>query len=148
MGLLVLGLAWAPGQTAGAFEALDGRIQVHGFVEEQLRVLDGSFNEEADLAQWYNVLTLENEFDIAPNGFGPIDLLSAYARIEAATTVYRTAAAMNSVTPTATLPGLLQRLRRQDKYGGVIEAGRGSQESRASRTSGLDVGASRSSWPS
>ena len=47
VGLLALGFALAPVRAVRAFEALDGRIQVHGFVEEQMRVLDGSFNEEA-----------------------------------------------------------------------------------------------------
>jgi hypothetical protein len=118
--LLALGAGLAESQEARAFEAFDGRVQVHGFVEEQLRVLDGSFNEEADLAQWYNVLTLENEFDIAPNGFGPIDLLQAYARIEVHMTA-STAAAVRCApsTPTAIAPAASQRLRdaRDEDYG-------------------------------
>ena len=118
----------AQAQGARAFEAFDGRVQVHGFVEEQLRVLDGSFNEEADLAQWYNVLTLENEFDIAPNGFGPIDLLQAYVRIEARyDCVYsRGCGMMRSVNTygdrAKRLPQRLRDARDQD-YGGVIQTG-------------------------
>ena len=128
IGLLALGFGLAPGQPARAFEAFDGRIQVHGFVEEQIRVLDGSFNEEADLAQWYNVLTLENEFDIAPNGFGPIDLLSAYARIEVRyDCVYsRGCGTMRSVNTygdrAKRLPQRLRDAKDQD-YGGVIKTG-------------------------
>jgi hypothetical protein len=123
-----IGLTHAPG--ARAFEAFDGRVQVHGFVEEQIRVLDGSFNEEADLAQWYNVLTLENEFDIAPNGFGPIDLLQAYARIEVRyDCVYsRGCGTMRSVnTYGDRAKRLPQRLRdaRDPEYGGVIRTGGG-----------------------
>ena len=72
--LLVLAGVLVAAPAARALEAFDGRVQLHGFAEEQLRALSGSFNEEVDLAQWYNVLTLENAFDIAPNGFGPIDL--------------------------------------------------------------------------
>ena len=67
---------------ASALEAFDGRIQAHGFGEMQLRALSKSFEEEVDLAQWYNVLNVELEFDIAPDGWGPFDLLSAYVRIE------------------------------------------------------------------
>jgi Protein of unknown function (DUF1302) len=85
--LVAMGLATAlgvalPAARAGAVEAFDGRIQLHGFAEEQVRTLNDGFNQEFDLAQWYNVLNLEFEFDIAPDGFGPIDLLSAYVRVE------------------------------------------------------------------
>ena len=65
-----------------AVEALDGRVQFHGYTEMQVRALDEKFSEELDLAQWYNVLNLELEFDVAPDGIGPIDLLSAYVRVE------------------------------------------------------------------
>jgi hypothetical protein len=67
---------------AGAIEVLDGRIQAHGFVEMQIRAIDRDFEEELDLVQWYNILNVEIEFDIAPDGFGPIDLLEAFVRIE------------------------------------------------------------------
>jgi len=68
---------------ARAIEALDGRVQFHGYTELQLRALDEKFSQELDLAQWYNVLNLELEFDIAPDGIGPINLMSAYIRAEA-----------------------------------------------------------------
>jgi hypothetical protein len=68
---------------APAVEFLDGRVQVHGFGEMQVRALNEKFSQELDLAQWYNVLNLEFEFDIAPDGFGPFDLASAYVRTEA-----------------------------------------------------------------
>ncbi len=67
---------------AHALEALDGKIQAHGFGEMQFRALSRSFEEEVDLAQWYNVINIELEFDIAPDGWGPFDLLSAYVRLE------------------------------------------------------------------
>ncbi|MCH8890051.1 MAG: hypothetical protein IH827_03065, partial [Myxococcales bacterium] len=35
-----------------------------------------------DLSQWYNVLNLELEIDVLPNGWGPIDQLQAYVRVE------------------------------------------------------------------
>ena len=112
-------------QAARALEAFEGRIQFHGFVEEQLRVLDGSFNEEADLAQWYNVLNLELETDILPNGWGPIDLLQTYTRVEARyDCVYsHGCGTMKSVNTygnrSKRLPQRLRDAQDQD-YGGVI----------------------------
>ncbi len=69
---------------AKAFEAFDGRLQVHGYGEVQMRGLasDWEASDDWDLAQWYNILNLEIEWDIAPNGFGPFSLVSAYARVE------------------------------------------------------------------
>jgi len=79
--LLTLGLAWIA-QPVSAVELADGRIQIHGFGEVQVRALNEKFSEELDLAQWYNVINLELEFDIAPDGIGPFDLISAYVRAE------------------------------------------------------------------
>jgi hypothetical protein len=68
---------------AGAFEWFDGRLQVHGYYEGQFRGFADDFHpENAVFAQWANVFTLEVEADIAPEGFGPIDLLSAFARLQ------------------------------------------------------------------
>jgi len=44
-----LALLTAPAATA--LEALDGRVQAHGFTEVQVRALDREFQEELDLAQ-------------------------------------------------------------------------------------------------
>ncbi|MGH0031356.1 MAG: DUF1302 family protein [Myxococcota bacterium] len=68
---------------ASAIEFAEGRVQIHGFGEVQMRALDEKFQEELDLAMWYNILNVELEFDIAPDGFGPFDLISAYVRAEA-----------------------------------------------------------------
>ena len=76
---ITLGLVSARSE---ALEFFDGRIQAHGFGEMQIRVLDESFNDDLDLAQWYNVLNLEVEVDVLPDGWGPIDLLQAYVRVE------------------------------------------------------------------
>jgi len=65
-----------------ALEFFDGRIQAHGFAEMQIRVLDEQFDDNLDLSQWYNVLNLEVEADILPDGWGPIDLLRAYVPTE------------------------------------------------------------------
>ena len=76
---LALGLASTRSE---ALEYFDGRIQAHGFGEMQVRVLDQSFDDNLDLTQWYNVLNLEVEVDVLPNGWGPIDLLQTYVRVE------------------------------------------------------------------
>ena len=65
-----------------ALEFFDGRIQAHGFAEMQIRVLDEQFGDNLDLAQWYNVVNLEVEVDALPDGWGPIDLLNAFVRLE------------------------------------------------------------------
>jgi len=80
--LAAVGVFWIAVPRAQALEALDGRIQAHGFLEMQVRGLDRDFEEEFDLAQWYNVLNVELEFDILPDGWGPFDLLQAYVRLE------------------------------------------------------------------
>ena len=70
---------------AVAIDFQDGRLQIHGYFEEQIRALsnDLSYQDNYDLAQWYNVLSVETEYDFAPDGFGPFDVLSGYMRIEA-----------------------------------------------------------------
>jgi hypothetical protein len=80
--LAALGLLLIAVPRAEAVEAFDGRIQAHGFLEMQIRSLSRDFEEELDLAQWYNVINVELEFDILPDGWGPFDLLQAYVRIE------------------------------------------------------------------
>jgi hypothetical protein len=74
--------SFAIASASSGVEFADGRVQIHGFAEMQIRALDEKFREELDLAQWYNVLNIEMEFDIAPDGVGPFDLISAYVRGE------------------------------------------------------------------
>jgi hypothetical protein len=68
-----------------ALDFLDERLKIHGYGEMQLRSLANDYDagDDFDLAQWWNIVALEIEYDIAPDGFGPVDSLSAYARIEA-----------------------------------------------------------------
>jgi hypothetical protein len=84
VGALLGAALLAPARTA-AFEFFDGRIAIHGFYEAQLRGIarDMSANDDWDLTQWYNVLNVEIDVDIAPDGFGPFDLISGFARVEA-----------------------------------------------------------------
>jgi hypothetical protein len=79
--VLLLLAGFSAGQ-AQAFEAFDGRIQAHGYLETQLRTINANFSEDWDVTQWYTIFNLELEFDIAPDGVGPIDLLQAYIRAE------------------------------------------------------------------
>ncbi len=70
-------------QPADAFEFWDGRLAVHGFYELQLRGISADFQPNAwDMTQMAHVLNLEIEADIAPDGFGPIDLVTGFARLE------------------------------------------------------------------
>jgi hypothetical protein len=77
----VASLAPAP---ARALEAFDGALQVHGYAEAQARVLAKNYqpSDGYHLAQWWNILNVEAEWDVAPNGFGPFDQVSAYVRGE------------------------------------------------------------------
>ena len=69
---------------ASAFEFFDGRIQIHGFYESQIRSIMEDFDPQHDwdLTQWYTVLNLEIEADIAPDGIGPFDLVSGFLRFD------------------------------------------------------------------
>ncbi|MDX1648336.1 MAG: DUF1302 family protein, partial [Myxococcota bacterium] len=67
-----------------AIELHDGRVELHGFGEMQLRAIARDFeaSDDWDLTQFANVFNLEIEADLAPEGFGPFDLLIAFSRIE------------------------------------------------------------------
>ena len=38
--------------------------------------------DDLDLAQWYHILSIETEYDFAPDGWGPFDVLSGFVRLE------------------------------------------------------------------
>ena len=75
----------AAARPAAGFEFFDGRLQVHGFAEAQIRTLarDMKGSDNWDLAQWYSVLSLEMEYMAVDSGWGPFDLLSFFGRVEA-----------------------------------------------------------------
>jgi len=77
----VAGLALAG--PARSFEFFDGRLQIHGFAEAQIRTLarDMKGSDNWDLAQWYNVVSLELEYMAVDSGWGPFDLLSFFGRV-------------------------------------------------------------------
>ncbi|HEM45707.1 MAG TPA: hypothetical protein ENO23_01550, partial [Alphaproteobacteria bacterium] len=66
-----------------AFEAIDGRLQAHGYYEMQLRTISKNFNDQWDMTQWYNIFNVELELDIVQETHGPLDLMSAFVRVEA-----------------------------------------------------------------
>ena len=66
---------------SSAVDFFDGRFQVHGYTEIQLRALASNYDpENADLSQWANVLGIEVDADLAPNGIGPFDTISLFGR--------------------------------------------------------------------
>ncbi len=77
---LVAGL----GSRSGAIEFFDGRVQIHGYFEVQLRTIAKNFDpdDNFDLTQWYNILNIETELDFAPEGVGPFELLQGFLRLE------------------------------------------------------------------
>ncbi|UCE86885.1 MAG: hypothetical protein JSU66_03900, partial [Deltaproteobacteria bacterium] len=80
---LSLAIAVAP-PPARAFETEDGRLQVHGFGEVQLRAIARNFSSSDgyDLTQWYWVLNTEIEYDFLPDGWRFVDILQGFARVE------------------------------------------------------------------
>ena len=81
---LVVAAALVVAGPARALEAFDGALQLHGYFEIQTRVLarDYSPNDGYHLAQWYNILNLELEWDAAPQGWGPFNFVSGFMRAE------------------------------------------------------------------
>jgi hypothetical protein len=79
---LVSGLV--PALRASAIEFWDDRLQIHGFLESRMSFGYEDFNQsnEIDMYGWLQVLDIEAEAEIAPDGWGPFDMVSAFARVE------------------------------------------------------------------
>jgi len=84
LGCCVLLMAGALGRSAAAFDFFDGRIQVHGSFEEQIRTIAKNYSTEDgfDVSQFYSVLSLETDLNVFPDGIGPFDLVSGFVRLE------------------------------------------------------------------
>jgi hypothetical protein len=69
---------------SAAIEFFDERLEIHGFYETQVRAIarDFSPSDGVDLTQWYHILNIEAEADLAPGGFGPFDVFQAFVRID------------------------------------------------------------------
>jgi hypothetical protein len=77
----VLGLA--PAARAQDEGRTPPSFSLHGFGELQLRTYSKNFDEDYWVpGQWAHVLNLEFEADLVPDGIGPFDLISAFARVE------------------------------------------------------------------
>jgi hypothetical protein len=78
-------LSIASAQPATAFDFFDGRLEVHGFYEQQVRAVGRNLDpgDGIVLAQWYHVLNLEIEADLFPDGIGPFEIVEFFARIDA-----------------------------------------------------------------
>jgi hypothetical protein len=72
------------GAPASALEFWDGRVEVHGFYETRLAfgMEDFDASKEVDMYSFLNVLDVEVEADLASDGWGPFDMVSAFARVE------------------------------------------------------------------
>jgi hypothetical protein len=81
---LALLAAFAAAGRADAAEVAGIQVELHGFYELQLRGIARDFDvsDDLDLTQWYNVFGVEAEFDFAPNGWGPFDVLQGFLRVE------------------------------------------------------------------
>jgi hypothetical protein len=77
----------APGALRAEAPALvapgQGRFDIGGYAELQLRGLSDDFDvNDWYLSQWAWVLNLEPEWNVLPDGWGPFDSVSAFARIQ------------------------------------------------------------------
>lgn len=85
-GRVVIGLAFAlvllSAPRAGAIDLLDGRVQLHGSVEEVVRVIVQDWKRQADLTQMRTVFGLEAEVRLLDSAVGPVDELSTFVRFE------------------------------------------------------------------
>jgi hypothetical protein len=69
---------------ARAIEFWDERIQIHGFYETRMSFGYEDFNSgnKIDMYGWLQVLSIEAEAEIAPDGWGPFDMVAAFARVD------------------------------------------------------------------
>jgi hypothetical protein len=69
---------------ADAIQFWDDRVELHGFYETRMSfgMEDFDPSKGVDMYGWLHVLDLEGEVGIAPEGWGPFDLVSAFARVE------------------------------------------------------------------
>ena len=81
--LVVAGL-WIAANPARAIEFWDERVQIHGFYETRMSFgwEDFDASNEIDMYGWLHVLNIETEVEIAPDGWGPFDMVAAFARVE------------------------------------------------------------------
>jgi hypothetical protein len=76
--------ALSVGGSAGAFDLIDGKIQIHGYYENQVRSIAKNYNwnDGWDVSAWQNIVGIETDLNFAPNGIGPFDLIHGFIRLE------------------------------------------------------------------
>ncbi|MEN8160930.1 MAG: hypothetical protein ABFS41_12725, partial [Myxococcota bacterium] len=69
---------------AAAIEFWDEKVQIHGFYESRMSFGMEDFNRGngIDMYGWLHVLNVETEAELAPDGWGPFDMVAAFARVE------------------------------------------------------------------
>jgi hypothetical protein len=77
-------LAFLAARPALAIDFFDGRFEVNGYYELQLRGIgrDLGVSDEWDLTQFAHVLNIEAEASLVEWGWGPFDIVNAYTRVE------------------------------------------------------------------
>ena len=81
--LVCAGVSWPLAPAAQGLDFFEQKIEIHGSFEEQIRTISDDLNAHLDLTQWYHVLNIEMDLNIAPDGFGPVDSLTGFIRAEA-----------------------------------------------------------------
>jgi hypothetical protein len=73
---------WLPA-AGSAYSFADGRVELHGFLQSTWRAISDDYQTDYWYAsQWSNLLNLESDLQIAPNGWGPFELVSGFVRVE------------------------------------------------------------------
>jgi hypothetical protein len=69
---------------AAAIEFWDEQVQIHGFYETRMSFGMEDFNRGngIDMYSWLHVLNVETEVELAPEGWGPFDMVAAFSRVE------------------------------------------------------------------
>jgi hypothetical protein len=73
--------------TGRGFDFFDGRLQIHGYGEGEIRALakNYSWSDNFDLSQWYTVLGVEADINLRPTAW-PFDLVSGLCASKPVTT--------------------------------------------------------------
>jgi len=142
--LFALALVVAGTPAARAIDFLEGDVQVHGYLETQVRGISRNFNEQFDLTQWKNILRVDTDALLIKNPIGPLESLRSYMRLELSyDCVYTRACGMfpsvNVYGDRAEqLPDRLANARLQN-FNGVIPLGAPFQALPGNRPGALNV---------
>ncbi len=80
----LLVLAFLTARPTAAVEFFDGKLDINGFYELQVRAIGRDFgtDDDWDLTQFANVLNIEADANLVEWGWGPFDIVKGYARVE------------------------------------------------------------------